>query len=162
MHLVHPAADWPCVQPLNQWHNATNFGIPEFGSLKFSEFSNSQNQSIMGETGLLACLSSQSAQFLYDAVVSKRRKSGKHTWATARINKGKKSSFYLLRFAKYGYNSSKQTLLECKGQWPNLPWRGVSELKRANQLSSSVHSEKKQMPLACRVALSPELSQQND
>lgn len=47
MHLVHWAADRSYVQPLNQRHNATNFGIPEFGSLKFSEFSNSQNQSIM-------------------------------------------------------------------------------------------------------------------
>lgn len=64
MHPVHSAADRSYVQPLNQWHNATNFGIPEFGSLKFSEFSNSQNQSIMGATELLAILFCQSAQFL--------------------------------------------------------------------------------------------------
>lgn len=56
MHLVHSAADGSCVQPLNQWHNATNHGIPEFGSRKFSEFPNSQNQNIMGVTELLASL----------------------------------------------------------------------------------------------------------
>lgn len=39
MHLVHSAADRSYVRRLNQGHSAANSGIPEFGSLKFSEFS---------------------------------------------------------------------------------------------------------------------------
>lgn len=96
---------------LTQWHNATNFGIPEFGSLKFSEFPNSQNQSIMGETELLTGKPSlpMSPGLVRWSSLKASRKVRK-AWAVARTSKEEKSHFYLLRLANYGYKTGKQTL----------------------------------------------------
>lgn len=63
IQLAHSAADRSYIQPLNQRHNATNCGIPEFGSLKFSEFSQLLEPKQMVVTAPLASLLCLSALF---------------------------------------------------------------------------------------------------
>lgn len=61
MHLVHSAADRSYVQPLNKGTVQPTVGFLSLVLLSSQSFPNSQNQSTMGVTKLLASLFCQSA-----------------------------------------------------------------------------------------------------